>query len=131
MLVFVNGCFDLLHIGHIRLLEFANEYGNVFVGLNSDNSVRYLKGLHRPVFDQNIRKEVLLSIKYVYDVVIFNEPTPENIINVLNPNIIIVGYDHSINDQCYHSSLRASRKLIQAPKFSDYSTSDIIRKINV
>ena len=132
MLVFVNGCFDILHLGHIKLLEFAYEYGNVFVGLNSDKSIKLNKGNNRPFFDEQYRKEMLSSIKYVYDVIIFDEPTPERLISQLNPNIIIVGYDHSINDDCYKESVRVKRKIVQAPHFGNFSTSTIyegIRKI--
>jgi D-beta-D-heptose 7-phosphate kinase/D-beta-D-heptose 1-phosphate adenosyltransferase len=129
MLVFVNGCFDVLHPGHIQLLEFANQYGNVFVGLNSDKSVRLLKGKGKPIFKEQYRKEMLLAIKYVYDVMIFNEPTPKELITYLNPNVIIVGYDHSTNDSCYTESVMCGRQLIQAPKFGNYSTSNIIKKL--
>ena len=126
MLVFVNGCFDILHLGHIKLLEFAYEYGNVFIGLNSDKSIKSIKGNNRPFFNEQYRKEMLLAIKYVYDVILFDELTPKKIINQLNPNIIVVGYDHSINDDCYKESVSVNRKIIQAPKFGDYSSSSII-----
>ena len=126
MLVFVNGCFDLLHLGHIKLLEFANEYGNVFVGLNSDKSIKLNKGNNRPFFNENYRREMLLSIKYVYDVMIFDEPTPERLIGQLNPNIVIVGHDHSIDDDCYKESVRVKRKIVQAPQFGNFSTSNIL-----
>jgi len=126
MLVFVNGCFDVLHLGHIKLLEFAYKYGNVFVGLNSDKSIRYNKGPERPFFNEEYRKEMLLSIKYVYDVIIFDEPTPQLLISQLNPNVVIVGYDHSIYDKCYKESLANNRKVIHAPQFGDFSTSRIL-----
>lgn len=126
MLVFVNGCFDALHLGHIKLLEFAYKYGNVFVGLNSDVSVKRNKGENRPFFNEQSRKEMLLAIKYVYDVIIFDEPTPEQLIRKLNPNVVIVGYDHSIYDKCYAESRDANRKLIHAPQFGNFSTSEII-----
>ena len=126
MLVFLNGCFDILHLGHIKLFEFAHEYGNVFVGLNSDRSIKKLnKGDDRPIFNEQYRKEMLLAIKYIYDVIIFDESTPEKLISRLNPNIIIIGYDHSINDNCYRESILVNRKMVQAPKFGDFSTSKI------
>jgi D-beta-D-heptose 7-phosphate kinase / D-beta-D-heptose 1-phosphate adenosyltransferase len=129
MLVFVNGCFDLLHLGHIKLLEFAYDYGNVFVGLNSDKSIKRIKGSGRPIFNQDYRKDMLLAIKYVYDVIIFDESTPQQLISMLNPNIIIIGHDHSIKDDCYKESVECGRKIIQAPKFDQHSTSKILKRI--
>jgi D-beta-D-heptose 7-phosphate kinase/D-beta-D-heptose 1-phosphate adenosyltransferase len=129
MLVFINGCFDILHLGHIKLLEFANSYGDVFVGLNSDKSIKKLKGKKRPIYCEDDRKLMLLSIKYVYDVIIYDELTPINIIAKLNPDIIIVGYDHSISNKCYKDSIEVGRIIIKAPKFHTYSTSQTIKKI--
>lgn len=126
MLVFVNGCFDVLHLGHIKLLEFAYEYGNVFIGLNSDTSVKKNKGENRPVFDEQSRKAMLLAIRYVYDVIIFDESTPQKLISRLNPNIVIVGYDHSIYDDCYTESRLCGRQIVQAPKFGEFSTSKVL-----
>ena len=127
MLVFLNGCFDILHVGHIRLFEFAYEYGNVFVGLNSDLSIQQIKGNGRPIFPEEHRKEILLSIKYIYDVIIFDELTPARLIYELNPDIIIVGYDHSIKDKCYKHARAVNKIMIQAPKFENISTSNIIK----
>ena len=83
-LIFTNGCFDLIHVGHIRLLEFAASLGTLVVGLNSDASVKRLKGASRPINPESERKEVLEAIKYVSEVIIFEEETPLNLIKKLN-----------------------------------------------
>lgn len=94
--VFVNGCFDILHIGHIRLLKFAASIGKLTIGINSDSSVKSLKGNSRPINHQAIRKEILSSIKYVHDIYVFQELTPENLLLCLyeggiGPHYIIKG----------------------------------------
>ena len=78
--IFTNGCFDILHLGHIELLKFCKDLGNVIVGLNSDTSIRKLKGVSRPIFNQYERKALLESIKFVDQVVIFDEETPYRLI---------------------------------------------------
>lgn len=93
--VWVNGTFDVLHIGHIRLLEFASKFGQLRVGIDSDERVRSLKGEDRPINGVNDRKEFLLSIKNVDDVVIFSSDDELiNEIRTYNPDIIVVGGDY-------------------------------------
>ena len=92
--IFTNGCFDILHRGHIELLKFCKSYGRVIVGLNSDKSVRKLKGPSRPVFSENDRKFMLESCKYVDKVHVFEEDTPINLISKLKPDIIVKGGDY-------------------------------------
>ena len=94
MKVFTNGCFDVIHRGHIELLRYCSSMGEVIVGLNSDESVRRLKGPARPHFPQEDRKFMLESCKYVDKVVIFDEETPYNLIKHLNPDIIVKGGDY-------------------------------------
>ncbi len=97
--VFTNGCFDILHRGHIELLKYCKSQGSkVIVGLNSDKSVSRLKGPRRPINNQEDRKFMLLSTKYVDSVVIFDEDTPYNLINKLKPDIIVKGGDYEIKD---------------------------------
>src|SRR5687767_6000159 len=94
MLVFTNGCFDILHAGHVDLLARARALGDkLIVGLNSDRSVRSIKGPGRPVQDQEARKAVLLGLRYVDDVIIFDEPTPATLIERLRPDILVKGGD--------------------------------------
>src|SRR5689334_13438952 len=94
MIVFTNGCFDIIHPGHIDLLEKARSLGTrLVVGINSDRSVRSIKGAGRPLQDQEARKAVLLGLKAVDEVVIFDDPTPENIIREIKPDVLVKGGD--------------------------------------
>jgi rfaE bifunctional protein nucleotidyltransferase chain/domain len=94
-LVFTNGCFDILHVGHVKLLEYCSSLGDVVVGLNSDASVKRLKGANRPVNDQDSRKTVLESLRYVSEVLIFDEDTPYALISALKPDLIVKGGDYN------------------------------------
>ena len=94
MLVFTNGCFDVLHLGHIELLEYCSSFGEVIVGLNSDESVRRLKGPSRPFNNEQARMKLLESIKYVSAVHIFQEDTPYELIKSIKPDLIVKGGDY-------------------------------------
>jgi D-beta-D-heptose 7-phosphate kinase/D-beta-D-heptose 1-phosphate adenosyltransferase len=94
--VWTNGCFDLLHVGHVRSLREARRLGDVLVvGLNSDESVRRLKGPARPLVPEAERAEVLAALECVNAIVIFNEPTPENALSHLQPNFCCKGGDYA------------------------------------
>ena len=96
MLVFTNGCFDIIHRGHLELLKYCSSLGSkVVVGLNSDESVKKLKGSSRPINTQKDRKFHLESIRWVDEVIIFEEETPYNLIQSLKPSIIVKGGDYS------------------------------------
>ena len=98
-IVFTNGCFDLLHKGHIDLLTRASEFGDkLIVGINSDESVKIIKGEHRPMEDQKTRKKNLLNLKYVDDVYIFEETTPLKIIKFICPDVLVKGADYTIHE---------------------------------
>ncbi len=93
-IVFTNGCFDLLHIGHIRYLEEAKSLGDVLVvGVNSDRSVRNLKGPNRPILPEEERAEILSGLESVNYITIFDEPTPLELISSLQPHILVKGGD--------------------------------------
>jgi len=99
MTVFTNGCFDLLHIGHIELLKYSKSLGDhLIVGINSDKSVRKLKGQSRPINNEYTRKLILESIKYVDEVIIFDEQTPLELIKKIQPQLIVKGGDYSKED---------------------------------
>ncbi len=93
--VFTNGCFDILHRGHIECLKKAKSFGNLLiVGLNSDSSVRKLKGKGRPIMPQQDRAEILASLGMVDYVCIFEEETPQKIIDALIPDVLVKGGDY-------------------------------------
>tara|TARA_R110002110_G_scaffold414950_1_gene646694 strand:- start:1398 stop:2111 length:714 start_codon:yes stop_codon:yes gene_type:complete len=97
--VFTNGCFDILHRGHFELLKYCRSLGtNVIVGLNSDESVKKLKGESRPYFSQEDRKFALETCKFVDHISIFDEETPYNLIKKLRPDIIVKGGDYKPED---------------------------------
>jgi len=95
-IVFTNGCFDILHRGHIECLRKAKSHGDVLmVGLNSDSSVKKIKGDKRPIISQNDRAEILASLEMVDYVVIFNEETPHKVIATLVPDVLVKGGDYA------------------------------------
>ena len=96
-IVFTNGCFDIIHAGHVRYLTTAKNFGDVLiVGLNSDESVRRLKGDSRPINNQFDRAEVLLGLKAVDHVIFFGEQTAENLIAQVKPDIYVKGGDYTL-----------------------------------
>lgn len=97
-LVFTNGCFDILHRGHLELLKFCSEFGEVVVGLNSDSSVRRLKGAARPINTVWDRKTLLEACRFVDRVEVFEEDTPLELIRKIKPDLIVKGGDYSSSD---------------------------------
>ena len=98
-IIFTNGCFDVLHRGHIELLKYCKTLGDVvYVGLNSDDSVKNLKGAHRPYNSENDRKFLLESIKFVDEVHIFSEDTPYELIKKIKPDFIVKGGDYKTEE---------------------------------
>ncbi|MBF0241773.1 MAG: D-glycero-beta-D-manno-heptose 1-phosphate adenylyltransferase [Desulfamplus sp.] len=95
-IVFTNGCFDILHAGHVAYLDAASNQGDILVvGLNSDNSVKKIKGERRPIISQTQRAKVLAALECVDYVVIFDEPDPENLIKKIAPDVLVKGADWS------------------------------------
>ncbi|MEN3013995.1 MAG: D-glycero-beta-D-manno-heptose 1-phosphate adenylyltransferase [Endomicrobiia bacterium] len=98
-LVFTNGCFDIIHSGHIKLLKEAKNLGDVLiVGLNTDKSIKRIKGPQRPINSQKDRAEVLDSIRYVDYVILFKEDTPYKLIAEIKPDILVKGADYKVKD---------------------------------
>lgn len=125
-IIFTNGCFDILHRGHIELLKYCRSLGLVIVGLNSDASVKRLKGPQRPITSQEDRKIMLESCKYVDSVVIFDEDTPYDLIKKYRPDIIVKGGD-------YKESEVVGNDLASVHIFNfldGYSTTKIIENIS-
>jgi D-glycero-beta-D-manno-heptose 1-phosphate adenylyltransferase len=130
-LVFTNGCFDLLHPGHIRSLELARELGDaLIVGLNSDASVRQLKGPGRPVIPEPERAEILAALESVDAVVIFDELTPREIISRLLPDVLVKGGDWPGDQIVGREEVEAAGgRVVSIPVVPGYSTSAILQKI--
>jgi len=130
--IFTNGCFDLLHVGHIELLKYCKSLnGYVIVGINSDNSVKKLKGQSRPINNQYTRKLILESIKYVDEVIIFDEQTPLELIKKIQPQLIVKGGDYKKEDVVGYEFEKL--ELLEV-KIFDYvknnSTTEIIKRIS-
>jgi len=130
-IVFTNGCFDLLHAGHIRLLKKAKSLGDILiVGINSDGSARKLKGPGRPVVSEKGRAQVMSAVRYVDYVVLFSEPTPMKLIQVLSPDILIKGADYeksAIVGADWVESYRG--RVVRVPLLKGRSSSVILKKL--
>jgi D-beta-D-heptose 7-phosphate kinase/D-beta-D-heptose 1-phosphate adenosyltransferase len=124
MKVWVNGTFDILHIGHIKLLEFASQFGYLRVGIDTDKRVKELKGEDRPFNTQDDRKKMLESIKFVDEVVLFDsrEELIENVKN-FSPDIMVIGDDYK--EQIVYGSEHA-KKLVFFEKIPNYSSTKIL-----
>jgi rfaE bifunctional protein nucleotidyltransferase chain/domain len=126
-IVFTNGCFDIIHPGHIKVLELAAEQGDILVvGLNSDTSVKKIKGKARPIMDEESRATVLGAMEAVDYIVFFNEETPYDLIKALRPDILVKGQDWS--DEAIVGRDLVGR-VFRVKLLPRYSTSAIIRKI--
>ncbi|MBN1842049.1 MAG: D-glycero-beta-D-manno-heptose 1-phosphate adenylyltransferase [Deltaproteobacteria bacterium] len=130
-IVFTNGCFDLLHIGHVRYLKSAKGEGDVLlVGLNSDRSVRQIKGPARPIVSENERAEVLASLACVDFVTFFDEPDPLATIRVLMPDVLVKGADWEKDAIVGKDVVEANGgRVVRIPVTEGASTSRIIEKI--
>ena len=130
-IVFTNGCFDILHIGHVKYLRQASLLGDILiVGVNSDASVRRLKGQHRPVNPEEDRTEILCSLDFVDYVVIFEDDTPYRLINILQPDVLVKGGDYR-PDEIVGKEIVENRggKLVLIPYVDGKSTTGLIEKI--
>jgi rfaE bifunctional protein nucleotidyltransferase chain/domain len=129
--VFTNGCFDLLHPGHIKLLEAARAMGDALVvGLNSDGSVRALKGAGRPVIPEQERAEILANFECVDGVVVFDELTPQKTVAALLPDILVKGGDWPGSQIVGREEVEAAGgKVVLIDVVEGHSTTEILRKI--
>jgi len=124
--VFTNGCFDILHRGHYELLKYCKTLGNVIVGLNSDESVKRLKGQQRPINTQEDRKFALECCKYVDQVIIFEEDTPYETIKLLKPDVLVKGGDYIMSDIV---GTQHAKETIIFDYVKGYSTTETIKNI--
>jgi rfaE bifunctional protein nucleotidyltransferase chain/domain len=130
-IAFTNGCFDLLHLGHVDYLEKARALGDkLILGLNSDNSVSRFKGQNRPIQDQNSRARVLAALQFVDLVVFFNEDTPLNLITEIQPDILVKGSDYLAENIVGADVVKRNGGVVKTIDFvPGYSTSKIVEKI--
>lgn len=130
-IVFTNGCFDLLHVGHIRYLAQAKKLGDfLIIGLNSDSSVRELKGKNRPINSFEDRATLLSAMKSVDLVIMFEEQTPENLIKDIVPDILVKGGDYNIEDIVGYQTVMQNGGQVKTLSFYDgYSSTNYINKI--
>ena len=131
VIVFTNGCFDILHQGHIEVLAKTADLGNrLIIGLNSDSSVKLLKGESRPINNQKARALLLAAIDFVDAVVVFSQQTPKQLIAEIHPNILAKGGDYSISDIAGHDIVQKDGgKVITIPLTEGFSSTNIIDKL--
>ena len=131
IIVFTNGCFDILHVGHVRYLQEAAQLGDILIiGLNSDASVKRLKGSDRPINNELERAEVLCALGFVDYVAIFDEDTPLELIQKVEPDILVKGGDYKPEEVVGKEFVEArGGRLVLVPFVEGKSTSSIIEKI--
>jgi rfaE bifunctional protein nucleotidyltransferase chain/domain len=130
-LVFTNGCFDILHAGHVRYLNHARSLGDALVvAVNSDHSVRKIKGESRPIVPEQERAEVLAALACVDFVFIFDDPTPKHVIDAIVPDVLIKGADWNIDEIVGRDTVeKAGGIVLNVPLVEGSSTSDIIKRV--
>ena len=131
-LVFTNGVFDLLHVGHVRYLEQARALGDaLLVAINSDRTVRELKGPNRPVFDQAERAEILAALRCVDYVTVFDHISPRSLITELLPDVLVKGGDYQLDQIHGREEVEAAGgNVVSLPFVEGASTTDIIKKMS-
>jgi D-glycero-beta-D-manno-heptose 1-phosphate adenylyltransferase len=130
-IVFTNGCFDLVHLGHIDYLSKAADLGDILiVGLNTDDSVSRLKGPSRPLVDQHARATLMASLRFVDAVVLFDEPTPYELIQLVQPDILVKGKDYKAEDVVGYDIVTAKGGKVETIDLVEgYSTTMLVQKI--
>ena len=130
-IAFTNGCFDILHAGHIASLTEAAQHADVLVvALNADSSVKALKGENRPVNDENARAMVMAALEMVDAVTLFSEPTPRELIIALKPDVLVKGGDYKVEEIAGAKEvLENGGKVVINPILEGFSTTSIIRKM--
>ena len=131
-IVFTNGCFDVLHKGHIHYLAEASDMADILIiGLNTDASVKRLKGPNRPVLDQESRAIALSALVFVDYIVLFGEDTPLELLKIIKPNILVKGGDYQVESIIGYDFVTSyGGKVITLPLVKGYSTTSIIKKID-
>ncbi len=130
-IVFTNGCFDLLHLGHVDYLAKAADAGDrLIIGVNTDASVHRLKGRNRPLQDESSRLHILASLQMVDAVILFDEDTPYNLISRVQPDILVKGADYTVEDIVgYDIVMKRGGKVMTLEYLAGYSTTAIEQRI--
>ena len=130
-IVFTNGCFDLIHLGHIEVLARSADLGDILIiGVNTDSSIKELKGNNRPIIEEDSRVQQLASLEFVDAVILFNEQTPLELIKVIKPNIITKGGDYNSEQVVGNEiAIKNEGEVIIIPLTQGYSTTSIFDKI--
>lgn len=130
-IVFTNGCFDLLHLGHIDYLAKAKDLGDkLIIGVNTDDSVRRLKGVYRPLQDENSRLHILAALEFVDAVILFNEDTPYELIKKIQPDVLVKGADYKIEDIVGYDIVTSRGGEVKTIEYLEgYSTTSIEQRI--
>ena len=130
-IVFTNGCFDLIHLGHIEVIARSADLGDILIiGINTDNSIKRLKGKNRPIVEEISRAKQLAALEFVDAVVLFDQDTPIDLIKMINPNIITKGGDYN-TDQVIGNDIVTQNdgEVVIIPLTQGYSTTSILEKI--
>lgn len=130
-IVFTNGCFDLLHLGHIDYLSKAKDLGDILiVGINSDASVRRIKGEHRPIQNEESRMKIMASLSFVDAVIMFDEDTPLELIKTIQPDVLVKGADYNPKDIVGYDVVMEKNGTVETIEFlKGFSTSAIEKRI--
>ena len=130
-IVFTNGCFDLIHLGHLEILARSADLGDkLIVGINSDESIKKIKGNSRPIIEEDSRAKQLAAIEFIDAVILFNEETPYNLINILKPDVLTKGGDYKKNDIVGNQLINKEKgEVVIIPLTQGYSTTSILEKI--
>ena len=130
-IVFTNGCFDLVHRGHVEVLANTADLGDkLIVGLNTDSSIQDLKGKNRPIIDENSRAILLASLQFIDAIVLFSEDTPQKLIGTIVPDILAKGGDYKVEEIVGHEVvLQNQGEVILVPFIDGFSTTNIVDKI--
>jgi D-glycero-beta-D-manno-heptose 1-phosphate adenylyltransferase len=130
-IVFTNGCFDIVHLGHIEILSKASDLGSkLIIGLNSDQSVKRIKGPGRPHQDEYSRALILASFEFVDLIIFFSEDTPDHLIQTVKPDILVKGGDYNAEEIVGYDFVTKNKGKVVIIKFVEgYSTSAIIKRI--
>lgn len=130
-IVFTNGCFDLLHMGHVDYLAKAASLGDILIlGLNTDDSVRRIKGDSRPIQDEESRAQILAAMQFIDAIVMFDEDTPYDLIKTIQPDFLVKGSDYNAKDIVgYDVLMNKGGQVVTIDFLEGYSTSRIVDKI--